>query len=309
MRHAIFAFSTPNLGDEVQALAAALLLPRVDAYVDRDRLDKVRLKEVHAVIMNSWFAVKRYRAVPSVDLRPYYFGQCVGRSDLLNPDWIAEWKRHEPIGCRDTHSVALLRDQGIDARFTGCLTTWMGRFLHPPVKREGVVFVDVPEALERFIPEDIRRRASRITNATAKRGGTPRKRFERAAELCDVIRTAEMVVTRRLHTALPCVGFGTPVSVYLKAAEGNRARFSGSDRFLPIVFHDGERPLADGPTWIAPQAVTVTADMEAHFQALCAHFGTPDAPRWTSMAECVATLPDVPRAPRSLLERLLGATA
>lgn len=307
MKHAIFAFTTPNLGDEVQALAQGLVLPSVDAYVDRDRLDLVRLAEPHAVIMNSWFAVRRHRATPSASIRPCYFGQCVGRPELLNDTWLAEWRRHQPIGCRDTHSVGLLTAQGIDARFTGCLTTFMGRLVEPPRRREGIVFVDVPEAMERHIPEPVRRRARRITNVPPARGASPKARFLEAARLCDTIRSAEAVVTRRLHTALPCVGFGTPVTVYLRAAPTNRARFSGADEFLPIVLHDGERVPQGGATWIEPQAVAVPQAMEQPFRELCDRLGTPAAPRFDSVTAFAEALPDLPREPAGFSIRLRRA--
>lgn len=307
MKHAIFAFTTPNLGDEVQALAQGLVLPTVDAYVDRDRLDQVRLAEPHGVIMNSWFAVRRHRATPSSSIRPCYFGQCIGRPELVNEAWLAEWRRHEPIGCRDTHSVRLLRARGIDARFTGCLTTFMGRLVAPPRRREGIVFVDVPEAMERCIPEAVRRRARRITNVPPARGDSPKARFLKAARLCDAIRGAEAVVTRRLHTALPCVGFGTPVTVYLKDAPANRARFSGADGFLPIVLHDGERVLGDGPEWLEPRAVTVPEALEESFRDLCAHFGTPVEARFDSVTAFAETLPDLPREPGGFGARLRRA--
>lgn len=306
MRYTVFGFSTPNLGDDIQALAAALLLPRVDEYVDRDRLDKVSLpEEPYHLIMNSWFAIKRYHGVPGKSIAPHYFGQCIGRPELLNEAWLTEWKRNAPIGCRDTHTVSLLRDRGIEAHFTGCLTTWMGRFFQPPARREGVVFVDVPAEMERFIPAEIRASAKRITNETAKGNGDQPSRFRKIAEICDVLRGAELVVTRRLHTALPCVGFGVPVTVYLEGTEKNRQRFSGSDGFLPIVFHDGQQPLA--AEWLQPQAPALPDGMERHFEALAGKLGATVEPRWSSMAEFVATLPDKARHPRNILQRLMAA--
>jgi hypothetical protein len=298
MRFAIFGYTTTNLGDDVQSLAAAALLPRVDAYVERERLDKVRLAEPHRLIMNSWFAIKRWRGVPSPSLQPYYFGQCVGRPELVNDAWLSEWRRHQPVGLRDTWSVSVLREQGIDAYYSGCLTTFMGRFFHPPERREGVVFVDVPAGMERFIPEDLRARARRITNETGKGDTNQKSRFEKIAKVLDVVRTAELVVTRRLHTALPCVGFGTPVTVYLEGSEKNRRRFSGADRFLPIVFHDGTTP--ETPSWIAPRAAVVPDDMEPGFARLAESFGVTPGPRWRSVAELVASLPDLPREPQGL---------
>nr|WP_321524044.1 polysaccharide pyruvyl transferase family protein [uncultured Cohaesibacter sp.] len=290
MPYSVFSFETPNLGDDVQALAAALLLPKVDGYVNRDRLDKVQLDEPHHVIMNSWFAVKRYKAVPTDSVIPHYFGMCIGRPELLNRKWLAEWRSSQPIGVRDLHSLELLRKHDIEAYYSGCLTTWMGRFFHKPEKREGIYFVDVPEAMEAFIPADIRDRAIRITNETAKGKTSQIERFRATAKILDTIRTAEKVVTRRLHTALPCVGFETPVTVYLDGNEKNRQRFSGADRFLPMVFHNGAQPI-DVWDWIEPKQVTLPQEMEERFDRLLEQFGTKAEPRWNSFAEFVETLP------------------
>lgn len=307
-KHAIFGFTTPNLGDDVQALAAAVLLPRVDAYVDRDGLDKVRFDAPHHLIMNSWFAVKRYAAVPHRSLVPHYFGFSVGRPELINASWLAEWARHPSIGCRDRHSVALLAENGIRAHFTGCLTTWMGRFFAPPATREGVLFVDVPPAMEAHIPDALRRKARRLTSGTSDRRQGPAERFLAAARLLDALRSAELVVTRRLHVALPCLGFGTPVTVYLEGSVKNRRRFSGSDELLPMIFHDGKAPL-DGPAWRAPAAATPPAEMEDGFHGLRAQFGAtgPVVPRWPSVVDFVRTLPVQGRHSASLVRQVLAA--
>jgi len=304
MPYAIFGFTTPNLGDDVQALAAALLLPQVDAYVDRDNLDKVKLSEPHQLIMNSWFAIKRHKAVPSDSVIPHYFGQCVGNPKILNSVWLNEWKKRAPIGCRDTYSVDALTERGISAFFSGCLTTWMGRFFKPPEKREGIVFVDVPEQIEKFIPQNVRDRATRITNFISTKSLNQIERFKKTAELCDIVRTAEAVVTRRLHTALPCVGFGTPVTVYLEGSVKNRRRFSGMDRFLPISFHDGES-IVEGEQWIEPVAVNVPSDLEAGFNQLLNQLGSTAEPRYDSVVDFVNTLPSLPREPRSIFKALM----
>lgn len=305
MKHAIFSYATPNLGDDVQSIAVALLLPRIDAYVDRDRLDQTKLAEPHRLIMNSWFAIKRYKATPTVGVEPIYFGYCVGRAELLNSKWLAEWKRNEPIGVRDTQSAATLKAHGIDAYFTGCLTTYMGRFFEKPSKRSGVLFVDVPESVEKHIPEAIRARATRITNETANAHASPKTRFLAAAKLLDALRTAEMVVTRRLHTCLPCVGFGTPVTVYLSNDSKNRGRFSGSDQFLPMIFHDADGRVVSGSSWKDPSVPTVPPEMERHFETLTSRLGIAVRPTWQSVTEFVETLPDRPREPTNLRSRML----
>lgn len=307
MKHAIFGFTTPNLGDDVQAIAAALLLPKVDAYVDRDGLDKVRFDEPHTLIMNSWFAIKRYAAVPHRSVVPHYFGYAVGRPELINPAWLAEWKRHPFIGCRDLHSVDVLRENGIEAHFTGCLTTWMGRHFKEPSERKGVLIVDVPSAMQRFIPDDIRHDAVHLTSEIGDERHSIPQRLAAAAQLMDALRSAEMVITRRLHIALPCIGFGTPVTVYLDGDVRNRRRFSGSDALLPMVFHDGQKPL--GPEWLAPAAATPSADMETRFETLRGQLGAsgPVERQWSSVSEFVSTLPDKKRHSASFARRMLVA--
>lgn len=305
MKHAIFGFTSPNVGDDVQALAAALLLPRVDAFVDRDALDRVRLPEPHRLIMNSWFAIKRYKAVPSSSLEPIYHGFCVGRPELLNPTWLAEWGRHGGIGCRDAYSVGVLRGSGINAHFTGCLTTFMGSFFEKPSKREGVVFVDVPNGVQHHIPKELRDRAVFVTAEIDKK--LPQvERWLATAKLLDRLRTAEMVVTRRLHAALPCVGFGTPVTVYLENDIKNRRRFSGSDAILPMIFHDGANPVDDCPRWHHPGHCAVSNEMEDCFGKLTRDLSTDTHRKWSSVAQFVMTLPDAGRHSPSLLDRLFA---
>jgi hypothetical protein len=55
-------------------------------------------------------------------------------------------------------------------------------------------------------------------------------RFERAQELLNVYARATCVITSRLHAALPCVAFGTPVMVIDIA--GDQYRFSGLNDFF-----------------------------------------------------------------------------
>lgn len=303
MKNAIFSFTTPNLGDEIQSIAVSALLPAVHSYVDRDALDKVRLDEPHQVIMNSWFAIKRLRAVPHRSLFPVYFGFCVGRPELINSSWIKQWNRHSYVGCRDTHSRDLLVKNDIKARHTGCLTTWLGTFIDQPKVRSEVLFIDVPPSVEHVIPSKIRDQAIRLTNETSK-DGHPKDRFRAAAAILDRMRNAKLVVTRRLHVALPCVGFKTPCVTFLDDQPKNAQRFSGTEPFLTIVRHgDG---FADA--WRDPEPLEPTVDLNDGFERLKAFLGT--KPRmWNSVAELADTLPDVPRHSTSAWTRLIGQRA
>ena len=52
-------------------------------------------------------------------------------------------KEHEPIGCRDYYTVGLLKEKGIDAYFSGCMTLTLSETCrYNGNKREGIYFVD-----------------------------------------------------------------------------------------------------------------------------------------------------------------------
>jgi exopolysaccharide biosynthesis predicted pyruvyltransferase EpsI len=56
------------------------------------------------------------------------------------------------------------------------------------------------------------------------------KRRKDAQALLDTYQGAELVITKRLHCALPCAAMGTPVILI-----GDNPRFSGMEKFVTIV--------------------------------------------------------------------------
>ncbi|HEY9291135.1 MAG TPA: hypothetical protein VIP98_07650 [Microlunatus sp.] len=57
------------------------------------------------------------------NLRPIFVSFHVSKRDLLTPEAVAYLQRYGPIGCRDRSTVDLLLSAGVDAFFSGCLTT------------------------------------------------------------------------------------------------------------------------------------------------------------------------------------------
>lgn len=253
MKVASFAFTTPNLGDDLQVMAAVRHLPRVDRLVDRDFMGEHRLPEQHAVVMNSWFQLgrrhphfpylKRRDLAPSQAYQPIFHGFCVGSDKILKRGWTEYLRARQPIGCRDVGSAEKLQSLGIDSYWSGCLTLTLGDNLPriPAGERKGVYLVDLPPEVEKeFVPAEISRQAIRLSNETPKAiVNDPLARMNFIARICDRLRHAELVVTRRLHTALPCVAFGTPVVVFVETHPNNTRRFSGYDRFIPVSFRGG----------------------------------------------------------------------
>lgn len=258
MKVALLGFTTVNLGDDLQGIATSLNLPAVDRLVDRDQLSGLRLDERHFCLMQSWFTKQRLRA-PSDALDPLFFGYCFGSDTMQYGLWPRYLRRYQPIGARDLRSVELMKGRGIDTFWSGCLTLRMGSFMRPVPREErsGVFMVDVLPDTEKAIPEALRERAIRISNAVPPAMlDDPLARMHRIARMCDRLRRAELVITKRLHTALPCVGFGTPAVVFAKDRKGNRHRFSGYETFLPVTFF-GEKSQPPAIDWsaVAPAVI------------------------------------------------------
>ncbi len=269
-RHAIIGLTTPNLGDDLQAMTIAMQAPSVSALVHRERLSAPQVRSPHTLVMNYWFMSKGWRRAPHTTIDPIFHGFCVGRDEMLKDAWADYLRAHAPIGCRDTRSVEVLGEIGIDAYWSGCATLFLGRMVEPVPQnaRKGVLLVDVAPEAEHLIPAALRERAERITNITPDAIlNDPIARWHAIARICDRLRHAELVVTRRLHTALPCAGFGTPVVLCVHDKASDVRRFSGYDSFIPLIIHDNGS-LVRGIDWSKVQASVIPPELSSHYEAL-----------------------------------------
>ena len=110
--HAVFGLRTPNLGDDLQALTVATISPYVSTLINRERIGWRQVSEPHVFVMNFWFMSGGYRWAPHETIRPIFHGFCIGRDEVLKYRWVDYLRRHQPIGCRDQHSVELLEGEG-----------------------------------------------------------------------------------------------------------------------------------------------------------------------------------------------------
>ena len=92
-----------NVGDNIQSLAAKQFLPRVDVYVNREKLAEYKGPKLK-VIMNGWFTHNIHNWVPSEDIIPLFVSFHINNTAapfMLNEKGIVYLKKHQPIGCRD----------------------------------------------------------------------------------------------------------------------------------------------------------------------------------------------------------------
>ena len=235
-RYALLSYSTDNLGDEIQSIAARSFLPKFHALVDRDHLAKAPLTTPHKIILNGWYSHRPENWPPSRFLDPFITsfhvsGEIARENVQRRPfadrvkeqDSIDYLNAHGPIGVRDYSTGAYLRQLGVPSYFSGCLTLT----LSPKGVGDRLPYVCVND-LDNDVAAYVQQRCGlRIIKTTHTNASVtdPAKRFELANDLLSLYASATFVVTSRLHCALPCLALGTPV-LFCPVAK-DTYRFSG----------------------------------------------------------------------------------
>jgi hypothetical protein len=220
---------TPNIGDTIQTLAAINLLKKfcIEKYyiLNREHLDTYNGSEI-TVIVNGWFMDDITHFPPSPNIKPIFISfHCSNESLIKNNR--SYFEQHKPIGCRDLATMALFIKYSIDAYFSGCLT-----LCFDTVEKKGdqIYFVDVMPELKPYFPNLEGKYICHDIYETENRSNET-YRLQLANELLDKYRSAKWVMTSRLHCALPCRAFGTPV-YFVHPYLSSDTRFKGLE---PIV--------------------------------------------------------------------------
>lgn len=235
-----------NVGDYIQSLAARQFLPSVDKYVNREQLGAYEGDPIK-LVMNGWFTHNAANWVPSATIAPLFVSFHVNNTAaplMLDARGVAYLKDHEPIGCRDRFTETLLKDKGIDAYFSGCLTLTLDSYRVDDSERDDAVYIVDPlygyptlakatydlrrftrsvlsgdifhvgrrsRHLHRFIDADLLASAEFIHQEPPANTYTDAQKFAMAEDLLNKYARAKLVITSRIHCALPCLALGTPV--------------------------------------------------------------------------------------------------
>lgn len=138
--------NTKNIGDYMQSLAAKQFLPGDFVYVEKEKISEFKSDDPVKVIMNGWFMwhpenwpPKEEKLIPL--LTSMHFTPITVK-DMLKRGGKEYLIKYGPVGCRDNNSVDLLKKEGIDAYFSGCLTLTLGKKYAFAGEKKGVCFVD-----------------------------------------------------------------------------------------------------------------------------------------------------------------------
>lgn len=186
-------------------------------------------------------------------INPVFVSFHVNRVGALTPETVEYLKAHGPIGCRDWTTVDLLLSAGVDAFFTGCLTTTVNAVFPPleEVEREepGVVaLIDTAPKHARPVARRLGLKVEQTTHADAVYRDLDLVQGTRAAS--DLLeryqRRFAHVVTSRLHSYLPATSLGLAVTFVPDRASD--VRFEGLTGMTPeapefAAIRDGIRAL------------------------------------------------------------------
>ena len=252
-----------NLGDYIQSLAAKQFILGEHSLVYRDELNSIT--EPTQVICNGWFTHKPENWPPNNFLKPLFISfhlNSTAHKILDKENVIAYFKKHSPIGCRDYATLHALKSKGIDCFYSGCLTLTLGESFKRPKKNNGkIYFVDVlfnfnhreiifeswknflkhgiidlklfkinlhQKTLKKLFDKSILKKAEFLTHLKCP-SLSQTERFSLAETYLNKYKSAKLVVTSRIHVALPCLAMGTPV-IFINGGfdhQMDKSRFDG----------------------------------------------------------------------------------
>ena len=265
-----------NIGDFIQCLAAKQFIPHVNFYVERDKLNQEHYEEAK-VIMNGWFTYSPENWPPnknlnplfiSFHLNPYYADKLLSKKE--NVEYL---QKHSPIGCRDYFTLKIMQRYNINSYYSFCLTSTLDIKYKSEKKTDSIIFCDIMyklqkssefgigishenlikksrrilaetikglirnNKLKKIVPKDIYQSGIHLTQQSVA-GKSNEEYFKIAEELLEQYASAKLVVTSRIHCALPCLALGTPVLFVpdgISQSETEFSRLKGIVEYLNIL--------------------------------------------------------------------------
>jgi hypothetical protein len=221
-----FIYNSSNVGDDLQAIAQLQhILKRSTrvAPIYRENMHNYQGPHKIRCMMNGWFMHSPDNWPPNDLIHPYFVGfHCaVGSGRLIKSSDRDYYKRWGPIGCRDTQTVREFEKIGVDAYFSGCPTITLKK---PRPDRDDRILVvdahqpstihtsDVRDLLNGLVPKTILDSAEYLSHDVKPyQYNWHGYKLQRVHWLLKRYAEAKLVITSRLHCALPCLAFGTPV--------------------------------------------------------------------------------------------------
>lgn len=246
-----------NIGDTLQGLAAKAFLPANAEATDRECLSEMDSKTPSLLLANGWYMHRWDKFPPPENVKPVYTSVHVARTQILAEKPIFEhFKKNAPIGCRDKKTLLYFLGWGIPAYYSSCLTiTTQPR---AEINRTGKGEYILVDNMDHVVPDDVLAKLEQLyghkfirishdpvesempfseyVQSTEERMNTLLKRYCEAA----------LVVTTKIHCALPCLGMGA--NVLLIHPDPNDFRLDTVKKYMKIYSYDDVMAMDKVPT-------------------------------------------------------------
>ncbi len=182
--------------------------------IDRDFSSGREYPENTWLISNGWFMHRNFQGPVDFpypkNVLPLMISFHIQDPDVLTDEVVKELKRIEPIGCRDWTTLYRLRDFGIKAFFSGCVTTTVGQVLPPATgtKKKKLAQVETKIDERKYLGWSI---DQFIQIGEQVRGFDLVEGIEDARVMLEEYVDYREVATSRLHCYLPARSMGLPV--------------------------------------------------------------------------------------------------
>ncbi len=148
-------------------------------------------------------------------------------------------KKYAPIGCRDYNTYQHMQELGIESYIAGCITTTFPKRDENNKNYDTVFCVEAPEDVISYMPQRLRDKAEFLEHVVP----FTKEQFYDSSYVMNYVKDrlklyrtkAKMVVTSRLHCAIPCMAMGIPV-ILVKEYLGYP--FDLLPKFLPFYTPD-----------------------------------------------------------------------
>lgn len=251
-----------NIGDVLQGMEAAKFLDEDAMAVDREKLSCMDEEHPGFLLATGWFMHDYNFFPPPPNIKPFYISIHVANSDFLRQLHIREhFRKYGPIGCRDKKTLQLFLGWGIPAYYSGCLTITANALstINDDYK-ETIALVD---NMDHPVPEVVLNKIENLLNKKLKRFShdpidvsLPFEEYVSSSEarmqsLLNLYCSSSLVITTKIHCALPCLGMGA--NVVLIHPNPSDPRLQTVKKFMKIISY---AELLKSNTFVQPKKKT-----------------------------------------------------
>jgi hypothetical protein len=258
-------YNSSNLGDDIQSIAQFKYFPSTLKRINPLNRENLNTEKKNSVILlNGWFTHRGENWPPSSTLSPIYIGFHASNPSVTDELHHAYFKQHEPIGCRDSFSVGKFEKIGVSSFVSYCPTLTLPMLSNFRTDEILVVDAHIPspdphitdttQLLKSLIPASILSKARYLSHRIQERYSEFHGfKIWQAYQLLKQYARAKIVITNRLHCALPCLAFGTPV-IFLNERIDIDERLVDYKHFLNAYSSVSEKVEID---WENPQSADI----------------------------------------------------